>query len=94
MHVMQRETLQCTWWSVVGQSRENKIFNNKFTCSQTKCRAIIANVIEPFAMKQLLQELKEASFISLLLIFYRVPFFTKCPCFLGEKFKRPFLKKN
>jgi hypothetical protein len=35
-----------------------KLFNVKFTCSQTKDRAIITNVIAPFATKQILQELK------------------------------------
>jgi hypothetical protein len=44
-----------------------KLFNDKFTCSQTKCRAIITNVIVAFATKQVLQELKEARFISVLI---------------------------
>jgi hypothetical protein len=40
-----------------------KLFSDKFTCSQTKCRAIITNVIALFATKQILQELKEAVFL-------------------------------
>jgi hypothetical protein len=44
-----------------------KLFSDKFTCSQTKCRALITNVIAPFATKQILQELKEARFISVLI---------------------------
>jgi hypothetical protein len=44
-----------------------KLFNDKFTCSLTKCRAIITNVIAPFATKQILQELKEVRFISVLI---------------------------
>jgi predicted lactoylglutathione lyase len=43
-----------------------KLFNDKFTCSQTKCRAITTNVIVPLATKQILQELLEAPFISVL----------------------------
>jgi hypothetical protein len=43
-----------------------KIFDDKLTCSQTKCRAIITNVIAPFATKQILEELKEARIISVL----------------------------
>jgi hypothetical protein len=41
-----------------------QLFNDKFTCSQTKCRAIITNVTAPFATKQVLQELKETRYIS------------------------------
>jgi hypothetical protein len=41
-----------------------KLFKNKFTCSYIKRRAIITNVIEQFATKQILQEIKEARFIS------------------------------
>jgi hypothetical protein len=37
-----------------------------FPRSQTRRRAIITNVIAPFATKQILQELKEARFISVL----------------------------
>jgi hypothetical protein len=44
-----------------------KIFNDKFTCSQIQYRAIITSVIAPFATKQILQELKEAHFISVLI---------------------------
>jgi hypothetical protein len=44
-----------------------KLFNDKFTRSQTKCRTIITNAIAPFATKQILQELKEACFISVLI---------------------------
>lgn len=44
-----------------------KLFNDKFTCSQTKCKAIITNVIAPFATKQILDELKETRFISVLI---------------------------
>jgi hypothetical protein len=44
-----------------------KLFNDKFTCSQTKCREIITNVIAPFATKQDLQKLKQAHFISVLI---------------------------
>jgi uncharacterized protein (DUF488 family) len=43
-----------------------KRFVDKFTCSQTKCREIITNVIALFAAKQILQELKKAHFISVL----------------------------
>lgn len=42
----------------------NKIFNNKFKCSQTKCKAIITHCIAPHAKKQIDNELKEALFIS------------------------------
>jgi transcription initiation factor IIE alpha subunit len=44
-----------------------KLFNDKFTYSRTKCRAIITNVIALFATKQILQELKEDRFISVLI---------------------------
>jgi hypothetical protein len=45
-----------------------KFSNDKFTCSQTKCRAIITNVIAPpFAEEQILQELKEDRFIPVLM---------------------------
>jgi hypothetical protein len=40
-----------------------KLFSDECTCSQTKCRAIITNVTDPFAAKQILQELKEARFM-------------------------------
>lgn len=33
-----------------------KLFNDKFRCSQTKCKAIITNVIAPFATKQINEE--------------------------------------
>jgi hypothetical protein len=42
------------------------LFSDKFTCSQTKSRAIITNVIAQFATKQILQKLKEVHFISVL----------------------------
>jgi hypothetical protein len=45
-----------------------KIFNDKFTCAQTKYRAVITNIISPFAAKQILPELKEARFISVLIV--------------------------
>jgi hypothetical protein len=44
-----------------------KLFNNKFRCSQTKCKAIITNVIAPVVTKQTDEELKEAHFISVLI---------------------------
>jgi hypothetical protein len=43
------------------------LFNDKFRCSQTKCKAIITNVIAPFAIKQIDEELKEARFLSVLI---------------------------
>jgi hypothetical protein len=55
------KSMGCTT-TIVG-----KLFNDKFTCSQTKCTAIITDVIVPFATKQVLQELKEAHFISVLI---------------------------
>jgi hypothetical protein len=44
-----------------------KIFNDKFRCSQTKCKAIITNVIAPFATNQFGEELKQVDFISVLI---------------------------
>jgi hypothetical protein len=44
-----------------------KLFNDKFRCLQTKCKAIIINVIAPFVTKQIDEELKEARFISVLI---------------------------
>jgi hypothetical protein len=40
-----------------------QLCNDKPTCSQTQCRAIITNVRAPFATKQILQELKEVRFM-------------------------------
>jgi hypothetical protein len=44
-----------------------KLFNDKFRCLQTKCKAIITNVIAPFVTKQTDEKLKEARFISVLI---------------------------
>jgi hypothetical protein len=41
-----------------------KLFNDKCACSQIKCIAIIINIIAPFAIKHILQELKEYRFSS------------------------------
>jgi uncharacterized UPF0160 family protein len=44
-----------------------KLFNDKFRCSQIKCKAIITYVIAPFRTKQIDEDLKEARFISVLI---------------------------
>jgi hypothetical protein len=44
-----------------------KLLNDKFRCSQTKCKAIITTGIAPFVTKQTDEELKEARFISVLI---------------------------
>jgi hypothetical protein len=54
-------SMDCTT-TIVG-----KLFNNKIACSQTKCRAIITNVIAPFATKRIFRELKETRYISVLI---------------------------
>ena len=38
----------------------------KFTCAQTKVRAIVTNVLAPFASEQIGLELEEALFISVM----------------------------
>lgn len=47
----------------------SKIFRScfqmkKFTCSQTKCQAIVLNVIAPQIRKMLIEDLKKCSFVS------------------------------
>jgi hypothetical protein len=44
-----------------------KIFNDKFRCLQTKCKAVITNVTAPLATKQFEEELKQVDFISVLI---------------------------
>jgi hypothetical protein len=44
-----------------------ELFNDKFRYSQTKCKAIITNVIAPFATRQTDEKLKEARLISVLM---------------------------
>jgi hypothetical protein len=61
VHNQSFKSMNCTTTVV------KKLFNDKFTCSQRKCRAIIASVIAPFATKHILQELKEDCFISVLI---------------------------
>jgi hypothetical protein len=36
----------------------------KFSCDQTKCEAIVVNVLAPFAMQQILEELETVKYIS------------------------------
>lgn len=61
MHNQSFKSMDCT--SDIIKS----LFNNKFACSQTKTRAIITNVIAPFAVEQIMKELKEAQFISVMI---------------------------
>jgi hypothetical protein len=56
-----------------------KLFNDKFSCSQTKCRKIITNVND----------------FLFLLIFYRVPFFLPMSRFFkGKNGMTRFFKEN
>jgi hypothetical protein len=38
----------------------------KFSCGQTKCEAIAVNVLAPFAMQQILEELETLEYISVM----------------------------
>jgi hypothetical protein len=39
-----------------------KFHNKKFTCAQTKCKAIAVNVLSPYAKSQILEELKNIKY--------------------------------
>jgi len=39
------------------------LFNHKFTCPQTKTKAIITKVAAPFAKKNVLNDLRKGNFI-------------------------------
>jgi hypothetical protein len=38
----------------------------KFSCGQTKCEAIVVNVLVPFAMLQILEEMETVKYISVM----------------------------
>jgi hypothetical protein len=38
----------------------------KFSCGRTKCEAIVVNLLAPFAMQQILEELKIVKYISVM----------------------------
>jgi hypothetical protein len=65
------KSMGCTT-TIVG-----KLFNDKATCSQTKCKAIITNVID----------------FLFSLILYRVPFFPNVPVFGAKMEISRFLRK-
>lgn len=43
-----------------------KMFDQKFTCARTKAESIVVNVFAPFAMVQIVNELKNAKYVSVL----------------------------
>ncbi|XP_025410915.1 uncharacterized protein LOC112683919 [Sipha flava] len=43
-----------------------KIYEKKFSCARTKCESIIVNVIAPFAIQQMLDELKSVKFLTIM----------------------------
>jgi hypothetical protein len=43
-----------------------KLFEPKFTCAQTKVRAVAVNVLAPLSINQVREELEDAEFISVM----------------------------
>lgn len=43
-----------------------KLFEKRFTCGRTKCKSILVNVLAPFAMREIVTQLKDAKFISVM----------------------------
>jgi hypothetical protein len=60
MHNHSFRSMDCT------SSLIKKIHDKKFSCARTKCELIISNVIAPFAMEQVLEELKNTKFATLM----------------------------
>jgi len=42
------------------------LFSNKFTCARTKCESIVVNVFAPFALREVLNDLREAKYVSVM----------------------------
>ncbi|XP_060847841.1 uncharacterized protein LOC132927347 [Rhopalosiphum padi] len=60
MHNHSFRSMDCT------SSLIKKIHDKKFSCARTKCESIISKVIVPFAMEQVLEELKNIKFATLM----------------------------
>lgn len=60
MHNHSFRSMDCT------PSLIKKIHDKKFSCARTKCELIISKVIAPFAMEQVLEELKNTKFATLM----------------------------
>jgi hypothetical protein len=39
-----------------------KFLNRKFTCAQTKCKAVVVNVLSPYAKSQILEDIKNIKY--------------------------------
>jgi hypothetical protein len=44
-----------------------KLFEPKFTCAQTKVRAIVVNVLAPLSINQIREELEDAKVFSIMI---------------------------
>ena len=42
------------------------LFSKKFTCARTKCESIVVNVFAPFALREVLNDLREAKYVSVM----------------------------
>ena len=42
------------------------LFSKKITCARTKCESIVVNVFAPFALREVLDDLREAKYVSVI----------------------------
>jgi hypothetical protein len=60
-HNQSFQSIECTSTII------RKVFEPKFTCAQTKVRAIVVNVLAPLSTNQIREDLKDAKFISVMI---------------------------